>query len=853
MNVSATGCGVPLTSSTSILTVNTPINITAQPVATQTLCTGNSVSFNVAATGSSLTYQWQLGGVNVTDGGTLSGATTSTLAISSLVAGDAGTYTVNITGVCGAPVTSASSVLTVNTGAAITTQPVASQTLCTGAAAGFSVTATGSGLTYQWQLNGVNLTDGGTISGATTATLAISSLASGDAGNYTVNVSATGCGVPLTSSTSGLTVNTPINITAQPVATQTLCTGNAASFNVVATGSSLTYQWQKGGIDITDGGTISGATTATLTISSLVAGDAGTYTVNITGICGAPVTSASSVLTVNTGATITSQPIASQALCTGNAVSFSVTATGSSITYQWKLNGVSLVNGGTVSGALTANLAISSVTAGDAGNFTVDVSAAGCGVPLTSTVSTLIVNNSIVINNQPVASQTLCAGSAATMQVVASGTGMTYQWQKNGVNVTNGGTLSGATTTTLNISAVIAGDAGNYTLDITGTCGSVTSTTSVLTVTSSVSITMQPTDVNACLGQPANFDLTATGPSLTYQWKKNGVDMVDGGSISGATTSSVVFSPIAAADANTYTCVVSSSCGTSVTSNVVTMTVGAGVAITKQPISAVVCLNQAATFTIKAPGATSFQWQFKPAAGSYLNLANGAGVSGVTTSTLIISSAQFADRGNYRCVVTGGSCTGGVFSAAASLSFQSPSIVSQPLSQSVCTGQLVTFGLVALGNNLTYQWVKDGVNMTNGGRISGALSATLKIVNTDVTDQATYYCEVKGLCPPPAFSDNVVLTLTTCTGIAEAIDGTLFNIYPNPGTGIYHLDMDMYAAGTLTYEVFNTLGESMTGGEINGEGKVVSIIDLSTQVAGVYIIKLNYDDKHSWVRLILEK
>ena len=116
-----------------------------------------------------------------------------------------------------------------------------------------------------------------------------------------------------------------------------------------------------------------------------------------------------------------------------------------------------------------------------------------------------------------------------------------------------------------------------------------------------------------------------------------------------------------------------------------------------------------------------------------------------------------------------------------------------------------------------------------------------------------YYCEIKGFCPPPTYSDNVDLSLSICTGIAEAINGTLFNIYPNPSTGIYHLDMDMYAAGTLTYEVFNTLGESIISDEIHGEGKVVSVIDLSSQAAGMYIIKLNYDDKHSWVRLVLEK
>src|SRR5689334_3818486 len=44
-----------------------------------------------------------------------------------------------------------------------------------------------------------------------------------------------------------ITVNQPPAITAQPTASQTLCSGSAASFSVTATGTNLTYQWQKNG------------------------------------------------------------------------------------------------------------------------------------------------------------------------------------------------------------------------------------------------------------------------------------------------------------------------------------------------------------------------------------------------------------------------------------------------------------------------------------------------------------------------------------------------------------------------------------------------------------------------------
>ncbi|MDF2455905.1 MAG: large protein [Cytophagaceae bacterium] len=334
--------------------------ITAQPAVSQSICTGQNATFTVVASGTGLTYQWKKGGVNLTDGGTISGATSATLTITGLVSGDAATYTVDVIG-CTGTVTSNNAVLTVPSGASITGQPAATQTLCTGTAASMTVTASGSGLTYQWKKGGVNVTNGGTITGATSATLNISSLVSGDAATYTVEVTATGCGAPLTSSNSVLVVNSAPAITAQPVTTQTLCAGSAAAFSVTATGAGLTYQWKKAGVDVTDGGTISGATTATLDISSIVAGDAASYTVVVTGTCGSPVTSSASALVVNTGAAISVQPAATQTLCTGNAASFSVTASGSGLTYQWKKGGVDVTDGGSISGATTAALNISSL------------------------------------------------------------------------------------------------------------------------------------------------------------------------------------------------------------------------------------------------------------------------------------------------------------------------------------------------------------------------------------------------------------------------------------------------------------------------------------------------------------
>ncbi|MER3471809.1 MAG: hypothetical protein C4330_10920, partial [Chitinophagaceae bacterium] len=283
----------------------------------------------------------------------------------------------------------------------ITTQPTA-VTVCAGASASFTVVASGTAtLTYQWRKGGTNIT------GATSATYTIAATTAADAGNYDVVIT-NGCG-NVTSTAVALTVNAVTAITTQPT-NQSACTGSSASFTVVATGTNLTYQWRKGGVNI------GGATSATYTIPSVTAGDAGTYDVIVTGACG-NVTSTAVALTVNAATAITTQPT-NQSACPGANATFTVVATGSgTVTYQWRKGGSA------ISGATSATLTLTNVTAADAGTYDVVITAA-CG-SVTSTAVSLTVGGTPSITTQPT-NQNGCSGSSVSFTVVASGTGLTY-------------------------------------------------------------------------------------------------------------------------------------------------------------------------------------------------------------------------------------------------------------------------------------------------------------------------------------------------------------------------------------------------------------------------------------------
>ena len=179
-------------------------------------------------------------------------------------------------------------------GAQISVQPVPAAK-CEGEAVAFEVTAAGSGLTYQWRKNSSDINTV-TNPSAATAHLSLASVSTADAGNYDVVVGAS-CGNNIFSNAVALTVLSGAQISVQPVPA-TKCEGQAVVFEVAATGSGLTYQWRQNGSDINTA-TNPSAATATLSLASSSAADAGNYDVMIGASCGNNIFSNAVALTVN--------------------------------------------------------------------------------------------------------------------------------------------------------------------------------------------------------------------------------------------------------------------------------------------------------------------------------------------------------------------------------------------------------------------------------------------------------------------------------------------------------------------------------------------------------------------------
>jgi hypothetical protein len=458
-----------------------------------------------------------------------------------------------------------------NQAPSITTQP-SNQTVNAGQTATFTVTATGTApLTYQWSKNGTP------ISGATSTSYTTPATALADSGStFTVAVSNSVGNVKSNAAT--LTVNAVIvapSITSQP-ANQTVTAGQTATFSIVASGTApLSYQWQKNGVNISSATAASYTTPATATsdngstfccVASNSAGSAtsnsatltvnaisASYSINSGGgavgsfsadnyFSGGSTYSTSAVIDTTHVSNPAPQAVYQSERYGNNTYTFpNLTANASYLVRLhfaeifWTSAGSRIfnvsINGTQVLSNFDVYVTTGSINTAVIKEFTINADARGKIAVVYSNVVDQAKSSGIeilsaanlppVIMSQP-ANQTVTAGQTAIFSVVASGTApLTYQWQKNGVNV------AGATSASYTTPATVAADnASTFKVLVSNSVGSIASNSATLTVNTAnqppVIVSAAAASPNpAFTGQVVTFGAAASDPNgdpLNYLW-----------------------------------------------------------------------------------------------------------------------------------------------------------------------------------------------------------------------------------------------------------------------------------------------------------------------------------------------
>jgi probable HAF family extracellular repeat protein len=676
--VASDSSGLNTTSGIVNVVFDVPPSITNPPT-NQAVRLGSNAVFSVTATGTTpLSYRWLFNGTNV------AGATNVTLTITNAQAASAGSYSVVVTNAVGS-VSSSNAVLTLLTAPTIVVSPT-NATVVQGSNATFSVTAGGTTpLSYQWSFGGTNLP------GASNSWYTLANAQTNNAGSYTVTITNT---IGSVSTNAVLTVLAPPFIINQPT-NQAVRLGSNAVFSVTAGGTTpLNYQW------LFNGTNVAGATNVTLTITNAQAVSAGSYSVVVTNAVGS-VTSSNAVLTLLTAPTIVVSPT-NATVVQGSNATFSVTAGGTPpLSYQWSFGGTNLP------GATNSWYTLANTQTNNAGSYTVTITNT---IGSVSTNAVLIVLAPPFISSQPT-NQAVRLGSNAVFAVTAGGTPpLSYRWLFNGTNV------AGATNVTLTITNAQAVSAGSYSVVVTNTVGSVTSSNAVLTLLTAPTIVVSPTNATVVQGSNAAFSVTAGGtPPLSYQWSFGGTNLP------GATNSTYTLNNAQTNNAGSYTVTITNTLG-NVNTNAV-LTVLAPPFIINQPTNQAVRLGSNAVFSVTTGGTTplGYRWLF-----------NGTNVAGATNVTLTITNAQAVSAGSYSVVVT--NTVGSVTSSNAVLTLlTAPTIVVSPTNATVVQGSNATFSVTAGGTPpLSYQWSFGGTNLP------GATNSTYTLNNAQTNNAGNY-------------------------------------------------------------------------------------------------------------------
>ncbi|MDZ4289280.1 MAG: immunoglobulin domain-containing protein, partial [Prosthecobacter sp.] len=442
-------------------------SVTPDPLS-DTVNPGTAYSFTVVAAGQgTLTYQWRRDGAN------LSGQTGAILNIPTVTEANQGSYTVVVSN-GSTSVTSTPLTLNVNdpiTSIGITRSPTGS-TVATGQAVTFTATPNGVGpFTYQWFKDAPN----NPISGATLDHYDIASAnAAEHNGSYGVTVIGPVNPAGVDSGTVSLTVIDPVSsVTASRSPNDTpIAAGQPVTFTASAAGGgTFQYQWSKGGVAIPT------ATSVTYTIDPVAVADTGDYSVLVTnevtpaGVASAAVNLTITDMVLNAVATRSPNGI----VAVGSTVTFSVTAQGNGLTYQWRRNGSD------IPGATNSTYDLVATT--DDSDITFDVLVKNDATPaglasngLAITVAVPI--SGVGISQDPSGPVQAGEGNSVTFTAtVTAGSDPLYQWWKGTTAIP---TATGSTYTITNIAIA---DGGDYHVVVSNAVSSADSATLTLSVT----------------------------------------------------------------------------------------------------------------------------------------------------------------------------------------------------------------------------------------------------------------------------------------------------------------------------------------------------------------------------------
>ena len=439
----------------------------------------------------------------------------------------------------------------------------------------------------------------------------------------------------------------------------------------------------------------------------------------------------------------------SQYCLSGDKVTFTVTATGSNLKYQWQKSTDDGFNWSncTSAGAKTSKFTFSASKNFDGWRYRCEVSNSYGSVVTSYYGSGLYVDRLPYVYYGP-SDETVYEDDTASVSCYAEGAKLSFRWQrsKDGGQTWINCTSKGADTTYFAFTASMAYNGWRYRCKVSNPIGTVYTDSMKLTVKKAPPyIQWDPWDQEVESGEEVSFSVTASGRNLTYQWQRS----TDGGKTwknctsDGATKATFTF--VASKNYNgwQYRCKVTNDVG-SATSYPATLTVNViPPTIYEQPESLKIPAGETGSFYVWASNnAVSYQWQKSTDGGKTWKDCSS---SSAKTSEMTFTANQAYNGWKYRCKIWSRSAY--IYTNVVKLTVTAPLpvITKQPNDPRVFNGDKTTLSVAAKGTGLTYQWYRssgwdsDWVACTS----ASAKTANFTFTASPTYDGWRYYCAVK--------------------------------------------------------------------------------------------------------------
>ena len=764
ISLSGSGCLNDTSQLARIIVIPDPV-VTIQPVSDTYCLNSSSVdSLKVSVSGGIglYSFQWYRNSTNSYAGGTqIIGANSPRYLPPVNTVGNLFYYCVITQTGQNCDVTSAIAEIKVTPSPTFSQQPIDSQTVCLdGLLSPLSVAYQNgvSGGTYQWFKNSINSYTGGvSILGQTNSTFIPNSDSIGAFFYYClVSLPSGGCS-SITSEISKVEVVSDPIVSLQPISLQTICEGGTISSALTVSYSGgvglPSYQWFNSGV------LISGANLSSYLPTGTNSPGVYDYTVEISlngSGCNSDTSQIAQIIVIP-DPIVDVQPL-SDTYCLGALLvdTLQVSATGGlgTFSYQWYSNNTNSKVGGSIITGATDSIYVPTVSTVGTFFYYCEITQTGFNCNVTTSVAVIKVNPAPTFTTQPIDSQRVCLdGTLLPLQVAyQNGVGIpTYQWYENTSNSYSGATpIPGEVNASFTPLATSAGTT-YYFCEISlskGGCTSIFSNISIVVVRPDPVISVQPLPLQSiCVGGTIASPLVITyqnGVGLpSYQWQKNGVDLI------GETNSSFLPTNFFVVDTVQFSVILNlsgSGCNSD-TSQLSTVIIIDDPIMVVQPDSAIYCENTSPVTpllvsAIGGLGSYNYQWY-----SSSSGLNTGGVLIPVATDSTFTPPVNVVGTVYYYCEIsqTGLNCN--VTSAVGKITITpSPSFSNQPLGfQKLCIGgsaTALTVSYVGGNSSVSYQWYENNVNSNVGGAPLIGDTSNTYFPPTSTSGIKYFYCVV---------------------------------------------------------------------------------------------------------------